>query len=92
MNIGSFVFGMDDDGEDVVDWAIDQGITTTTFHIQLRSSVLTSTPSATSGSYLRLIACAGVVPLALIAGHMRGIPLPWRLSTAALESWGLSRS
>jgi hypothetical protein len=25
-----------------------------------------------------LIACAGVVPLALIAGHVRGIPLPWR--------------
>ncbi|HEU4935725.1 MAG TPA: radical SAM protein [Vicinamibacterales bacterium] len=35
---GSFVFGMDDDGQDVfrrtVDWAIDQGITTATFHIQ----------------------------------------------------------
>jgi radical SAM superfamily enzyme YgiQ (UPF0313 family) len=35
---GSFVFGMDDDGEDVfrrtVDWAIAQGITTATFHIQ----------------------------------------------------------
>jgi hypothetical protein len=26
-----------------------------------------------------LIACAGVIPLALIAGHVRGIPLPWRL-------------
>ena len=26
-----------------------------------------------------LIACAGVIPLALIAGHIRGIPLPWRL-------------
>lgn len=35
---GSFVFGMDDDGEDVfrrtVEWAIEQGITTATFHIQ----------------------------------------------------------
>jgi radical SAM superfamily enzyme YgiQ (UPF0313 family) len=35
---GSFVFGMDDDGEDVfrrtIDWAIEQGITTATFHIQ----------------------------------------------------------
>ena len=35
---GSFVFGMDDDGEDVfrrtVDWAIDNGITTATFHVQ----------------------------------------------------------
>ncbi|HEX6802047.1 MAG TPA: radical SAM protein [Terriglobales bacterium] len=35
---GSFVFGMDDDRDDVfartVDWAIAQGITTATFHIQ----------------------------------------------------------
>jgi len=35
---GSFVFGMDDDGEDVfrrtVDWAMEQGVTTATFHIQ----------------------------------------------------------
>jgi radical SAM superfamily enzyme YgiQ (UPF0313 family) len=35
---GSFVFGMDDDGDDVfartVEWAIEQGITTATFHIQ----------------------------------------------------------
>ena len=34
----SFVFGMDDDDEEVfrrtVDWAIDHGITTATFHIQ----------------------------------------------------------
>lgn len=26
-----------------------------------------------------LIACAGVIPLALIAGHVRGIPFNWRL-------------
>ena len=35
---GSFVFGMDDDDEGVfrrtVDWAIEQGITTATFHVQ----------------------------------------------------------
>lgn len=35
---GSFVFGMDEDDESVfrrtVDWAVDQGITTATFHIQ----------------------------------------------------------
>jgi radical SAM superfamily enzyme YgiQ (UPF0313 family) len=35
---GSFVFGMDDDEEDVfrrtVDWAVERGITTATFHIQ----------------------------------------------------------
>ena len=34
---GSFVFGMDDDDADVfertVDWAIEHGITTATFHI-----------------------------------------------------------
>jgi hypothetical protein len=26
-----------------------------------------------------LIACGGVIPLALIAGHVRGIPLGWRM-------------
>ncbi len=26
-----------------------------------------------------MIACAGVIPLALIAGAVRGIPLGWRL-------------
>jgi len=35
---GSFVFGMDDDDADVfkrtVDWAVDHGVTTATFHIQ----------------------------------------------------------
>jgi len=35
---GSFVFGMDDDGTDVfkrtVEWAVEHGITTATFHIQ----------------------------------------------------------
>ena len=35
---GSFVFGMDDDDQDVfrrtVDWAVDHGVTTATFHIQ----------------------------------------------------------
>jgi hypothetical protein len=26
-----------------------------------------------------LIACGGIIPLALIAGHIRGIPIAWRL-------------
>lgn len=26
-----------------------------------------------------LIACAGVIPLALVAGPIRGIPIPWRM-------------
>ena len=47
---GSFVFGMDDDDEDVfkrtVDWAIAQGITTATFHIQ--------TPYPGTGLHARL--------------------------------------
>jgi radical SAM superfamily enzyme YgiQ (UPF0313 family) len=47
---GSFVFGMDDDGPDVfrrtVDWAIDQGVTTATFHIQ--------TPYPGTGLYARM--------------------------------------
>jgi radical SAM superfamily enzyme YgiQ (UPF0313 family) len=47
---GSFVFGMDDDDEHVfrrtVDWAIEQGITTATFHIQ--------TPYPGTGLHARL--------------------------------------
>jgi radical SAM superfamily enzyme YgiQ (UPF0313 family) len=47
---GSFVFGMDDDGPDVfrrtVDWGIDQGLTTATFHIQ--------TPYPGTGLYARM--------------------------------------
>jgi hypothetical protein len=35
-----------------------------------------------------LIACAGVLPLALIAGHVRGIPLPWRLIDCSLGILG----
>jgi radical SAM superfamily enzyme YgiQ (UPF0313 family) len=47
---GSFVFGMDDDGPDVfnrtVEWAIAQGITTATFHVQ--------TPYPGTGLHARL--------------------------------------
>ena len=47
---GSFVFGMDDDGPDVfrrtVDWAIENGITTATFHVQ--------TPYPGTGLYARM--------------------------------------
>ncbi len=47
---GSFVFGMDDDGPDVfrrtVEWAIEQGITTATFHVQ--------TPYPGTGLHARL--------------------------------------
>lgn len=35
-----------------------------------------------------LIACAGVVPLALIAGPLRGIPLPWRLVDCSFGVFG----
>jgi hypothetical protein len=35
-----------------------------------------------------LIACAGVVPLALIAGQVRGIPLPWRLIDCSFGIFG----
>jgi hypothetical protein len=35
-----------------------------------------------------LIACAGVIPLALIAGQIRGIPLPWRLIDCSFGSFG----
>jgi hypothetical protein len=35
-----------------------------------------------------LIACAGVIPLALIAGQIRGIPLPWRLIDCSFGFFG----
>jgi hypothetical protein len=35
-----------------------------------------------------LIACAGVIPLALIAGHVRGIPLYWRLIDCTFGVFG----
>lgn len=35
-----------------------------------------------------LIACAGVLPLALIAGPIRGIPLPWRLVDCSFGVFG----
>ena len=35
-----------------------------------------------------LIACAGVIPHALIAGHIRGIPLPWRLIDCSFGVFG----
>lgn len=35
-----------------------------------------------------LIACVGVLPLALIAGPVRGIPLPWRLVDCSFGIFG----
>jgi hypothetical protein len=35
-----------------------------------------------------LVACAGVIPLALIAGSVRGIPLPWRLIDCSFGIFG----
>ena len=35
-----------------------------------------------------LIACAGIIPLALIAGHIRGIPIPWRLIDCSFGVFG----
>jgi hypothetical protein len=35
-----------------------------------------------------LIACAGVIPLALIAGHIRGIPFGWRLIDCSFGVFG----
>ncbi len=35
-----------------------------------------------------LMACAGVIPLALIAGSVRGIPLPWRLIDCSFGIFG----
>jgi hypothetical protein len=35
-----------------------------------------------------LIACGGVIPLALIAGHIRGIPVGWRLIDCCFGVFG----
>lgn len=35
-----------------------------------------------------LIACTGVIPLALIAGQVRGIPVPWRLIDCSFGIFG----
>jgi hypothetical protein len=35
-----------------------------------------------------LIACGEVIPLALIAGHVRGIPMPWRLIDCSFGVFG----
>src|ERR1700694_5771055 len=35
-----------------------------------------------------LIACAGAIPLALIAGAIRGIPVPWRLIDCSFGIFG----
>ena len=35
-----------------------------------------------------LIACAGVIPLALIAGHARGIPFGWRMIDCSFGIFG----
>lgn len=36
-----------------------------------------------------IIACAGIIPLALVAGHIRGIPLPWRLIDCSFGIFGV---
>ena len=36
-----------------------------------------------------LIACGGVIPLALIAGHIRGIPIAWRLVDSSFGVFGV---
>jgi hypothetical protein len=35
-----------------------------------------------------LVACAGVIPVAFIAGHVRGIPLAWRLLDCCFGIFG----
>jgi hypothetical protein len=36
-----------------------------------------------------MIACVGVIPLAMIAGHFRGIPLYWRMLDCAFGVFGI---
>jgi radical SAM superfamily enzyme YgiQ (UPF0313 family) len=79
---GSFVFGMDDDDEDVfartVDWAIVNGITTATFHIQ--------TPYPGTGLHARLESQGRIVTRNWDLYDTRHVVYrPARMSAAALE-------
>ncbi|HEY2431953.1 MAG TPA: radical SAM protein [Vicinamibacterales bacterium] len=79
---GSFVFGMDDDGEDVfprtVGWAIDHGLTTATFHIQ--------TPYPGTGLHARLAEQGRIVTRDWDLYDTRHVVFrPARLSPRALE-------
>jgi radical SAM superfamily enzyme YgiQ (UPF0313 family) len=80
---GSFVFGMDDDGEDVfrrtVDWAIASGITTATFHIQ--------TPYPGTKLFARMAAEGRIVTTDWDLFDTRHVVYrPTRLSAAALKT------
>jgi radical SAM superfamily enzyme YgiQ (UPF0313 family) len=79
---GSFVFGMDDDDESVfartVDWAVGNGITTATFHIQ--------TPYPGTGLHARLQAQRRIVTRDWDLYDTRHVVYqPARMSAAALE-------
>ena len=77
---GSFVFGMDDDDEDVfrrtVDWAVEHGITTATFHIQ--------TPYPGTRLFARMEADGRIADARL--GPLRHAPR--RLSAGAADAGG----
>jgi radical SAM superfamily enzyme YgiQ (UPF0313 family) len=79
---GSFVFGMDDDDEDVfrrtVGWAVDHGITTATFHIQ--------TPYPGTRLFARTDAAGRIVTRNWDLYDTRNVVYqPARLSAAALK-------
>jgi len=79
---GSFVFGMDDDDNDVfrrtVDWAVENGITTATFHIQ--------TPYPGTGLHARLARENRIMTADWDLYDTRHVVFrPARLSAAALK-------
>lgn len=80
---GSFVFGMDDDDEDVfdrtVDWAIAHGITTATFHVQ--------TPYPGTRLWQRMLAAGRILTRDWDLYDTRhAVYRPARLSPGALEA------
>jgi radical SAM superfamily enzyme YgiQ (UPF0313 family) len=80
---GSFVFGMDDDDGDVfertVEWAIEQGITTATFHIQ--------TPYPGTALFARMEAQGRIVTRDWDRYDTRHVVYrPARMTAAALEA------
>jgi len=80
---GSFVFGMDDDDEDVfartVDWAVEHGLTTATFHIQ--------TPYPGTRLFARMLAEGRIATRDWDMYDTRHVVFrPARLQPAALEA------
>lgn len=81
---GSFVFGLDGDDRDVfartVDWAVESGITTATFHI------LTPYPGTALYAEYGITGAAGYGRLGSLRHPPCGLPAQWVVA-GGVEAW-----